>query len=123
MIKKLVYLINNISNRPTPTQAMRPKTIKKFKNPWKHNYWRPQQFFQKIKFFPRKTIQTKIQFICSNEIMIMMINCFCEMVDQQKVFSLISTQDHWQTFSEPHAFDTPQVGLEPTQNLRSSFAE
>ena len=46
-------------------------------------------------------------------LMIMMIiNCFCGMVDRRKVFSLISSWDHCQRSSPLRIFDTPQAGFE-----------
>ena len=44
-------------------------------------------------------------------------DCFCGMVDQRKVFSLISSWDHCQRSSPLQICDTPQAGFEPTQNL------
>ena len=43
----------------------------------------------------------------------MMMNCFCGMVDRRKAPSLISSRDHCQRSS----------GLEPAQNLTSGLAE
>ena len=51
------------------------------------------------------------------QLMMMMMNCFCGMVDQRKAFHLISSQDHWQRSSPSQIFDTPQAGFEPVQNL------
>ena len=42
--------------------------------------------------------------------MMMMMNCFCGMVDRRKAISLISS-------------DTPQAGFEPAQNLSSGLVE
>ena len=55
--------------------------------------------------------------------MMMMMNYFCGMVDQRKMFSLISSQDHRQRFSPLQISNTPQVGFEPARNLSSSFVE
>ena len=54
---------------------------------------------------------------------IMMMNCFCGMVDQRKAFSLISSRDHYQRTSLLQISDTPWVGFEPAQNLSSDFVE
>ena len=55
-------------------------------------------------------------------IMIMM-NCFCGMVHQQKEFRLISSWDHCQRSSPSHTSNMPQAGFEPVQNLSSGFVE
>ena len=55
--------------------------------------------------------------------MMMMMNCFCGMVDQQKVFGLISIWDHCQRSSPLWISDTPRAGFKPTQNLSSGFVE
>ena len=48
---------------------------------------------------------------------------FCDMVDQRKAFSLISSQDHCQRSSPLRISDTPQAGFEPAQNLSSGLVE
>ena len=48
-------------------------------------------------------------------------NCFCDMVDQRKAFSLISSRDHCQRSSPSRISDTPRVGFEPAQNLSSGL--
>ena len=48
---------------------------------------------------------------------------FCGMVDRQKTFSLISSQDHCQRSSPSRISDTPRGGFEPGQNLSSSLVE
>ena len=53
--------------------------------------------------------------------MMMMMNCFCGMVDQQKMFSLISNQDHCQRSSPLQISNMPQAGFESVQNLSSDF--
>ena len=53
----------------------------------------------------------------------MMMNCFCGMVDRRKAFSLISSRDHCQRSSPSRISDTPWTGLEPAQNLSSGFVE
>ena len=42
--------------------------------------------------------------------MMMMINCFCGMVDRRKAFSLISSRDHCQRSSPSRISDTPRAG-------------
>ena len=49
--------------------------------------------------------------------MMIIINCFCGMVDWRKVLSLISSRDHCQRSSPSRISDTPQVGFETAQNL------
>ena len=53
----------------------------------------------------------------------MMMNCFCEIVDRQKLFSFISIWDSYQRFLQLQISDTLQARCEPMQNLRSSFSE
>ena len=48
-------------------------------------------------------------------------NCFCDMVDQRKAFSLISSRDHCQRSLPSRISDTPRVGFEPAQNLSSGL--
>ena len=55
--------------------------------------------------------------------MMMMMNCFCGMVDQLKAFSLISSRDHCQRYSPLQISDTPQAGFEPAQNMSSDLVE
>ena len=58
-----------------------------------------------------------------NPNLLMMMNCFCDIVDQRKAFSLISNQDHCQRLSPSRISDTPPAGFEPAQNLSSGFVE
>ena len=51
------------------------------------------------------------------------MNCFCGMVDQWKVFSFISSWDHCQRSSSLRISDMPRAGFEPEQNLISGLAE
>ena len=55
--------------------------------------------------------------------MMMIINCFCGMVDQWKAFSHISSQDHCQRSSPSKITDMLQAGFEPAQKLSSGFVE
>ena len=55
--------------------------------------------------------------------MMMMMNCFCGMVDRRNALSLISNRDHCQRFSPSQISNTLRVGFEPAQNLRSGFIE
>ena len=52
-----------------------------------------------------------------------MMNCFCRMVDQQKVLSFSSTQVHCQRFSSLQMSHMLQAVFEPVQNLSSDFIE
>ena len=53
----------------------------------------------------------------------MMTNCFCGMVDRQKAFSLVSSQDHCQRFSPSQSSDTPRAGFKPAENPSSESTE
>ena len=55
--------------------------------------------------------------------MMMIMNCFCGMVDRRKAFSLIFSRDHCQRSSSSRISDTPRAGFEPAQNLSSDFVE
>ena len=55
--------------------------------------------------------------------MVMMMNCFCGMVDGRKAFSVISSQSHCQRSSPSQISDTPRAGFEPAQNLSSGLVE
>ena len=55
--------------------------------------------------------------------MMMMMNCFCGMVDWRKAFSLISSQGHCQRSSPSWISDMPRAGFEPAQDLSSGFVE
>ena len=57
------------------------------------------------------------------KLIMMVMNCFCGMVDRRKAFSLISSRDHCQKFSPSRNSNSPQAGFEPAQNLNSGFAE
>ena len=55
--------------------------------------------------------------------MVMMMNCFCGMIDQQRVFSLISSRDHCQRSLLLQISDTPLTGFELMQMLSLGFIE
>ena len=55
--------------------------------------------------------------------MMMMMNSFCGMVDQQSAFSFISSPDHCQKFSPLQISDMLQAGFEPEQNQSSGLVE
>ena len=57
------------------------------------------------------------------KMMMMMINCFCGMVDRRKTFSFISSRDHCQRSSPSRISDTPRAGFEPAQNPSSGLVE
>ena len=54
---------------------------------------------------------------------LMMMNCFCGMVDQRKAFSLISSRDHCQRSPPSQISDAPRAGFELAQNLSSGLVE
>ena len=49
----------------------------------------------------------------NSDIIVMMMNCFCGMVDRRKAFGLISSLDHCQRSSSSRISETPQAGFEP----------
>ena len=55
--------------------------------------------------------------------LLMMMNCFCGMVDRRQVFGRISRQDHCQRSSPSRISDSPRAGFEPAQNLSSGLVE
>ena len=55
--------------------------------------------------------------------MMVMVNCFCDIVDRRKTFSLISSQDHCQRSSPSRIPDMQRAGFEPAQNLSSGLVE
>ena len=55
--------------------------------------------------------------------LMMMMNCFCGMVDWRKAFGLISSRDHCQRSSPSRISSTPRAGFEPAQNLSSGLVE
>ena len=57
------------------------------------------------------------------DMMKMMMNCFCGMVDGRKAFSVISSQNHCQRSSPSQISDTPREGFEPAPNLSSGLVE
>ena len=58
---------------------------------------------------------------CCFLMMMMMINCFCGMVDRRNTFSLISSGNLCQRSSPSRISDTPRAGFESAQNLSSGF--
>ena len=64
--------------------------------------------------------QRKLRFRCL--MMMMMMNCYCGMVDRRKAFSLISSRDHCQRSSSSRISDTPRAGFEPAQNLNTPIS-
>ena len=54
---------------------------------------------------------------------IMMMSCFCSMVDRRKAFSLICCRGHCQRSSPSRIPNTTRAGFEPNQNLCSEFVE
>ena len=63
---------------------------------------------------------TKMSKKCCFTTPLMMMNCFCSMVDRRKAFSLISSRDHCQRSSPSRISDT---GFELAQNLSSGLVE
>ena len=55
--------------------------------------------------------------------MMKMMNCFWEMIDRRKAFSLVSSRNHYRRHSPSPSSDTPPAGFEPAQNLSSGLLE
>ena len=102
--KKNTILSLHLPNRHTHTHAYTHITLN-VSNPLKVNCTCPFSF--------AKTVMMRM----------MMMNCFCGMVDRRKAFSLISNRDHCQRSSSSRISDTPRAGFEPAQNLSSGFVE
>ena len=83
--------------------------LHKWKSIWR---WTWQCFLTKLALKERDAV-----------IVMMMMNCFCGMVDWRKEFSLISSWDHCQRSSPLQISDTPRAEFEPVQNLSSGLVE
>ena len=70
-----------------------------------------------FKFFKRNSI------VSFSRDTMMMMNCFCGMVDRRKAFSPISNRDHCQRSSPSQISHTLRAGFEPAQNLSSGLVE
>ena len=55
--------------------------------------------------------------------MMMMMICFCDMVEQRKAFSLISGGGNCQRSSPSRSSNTPRTGFEPVQSMSSGLVE
>ena len=53
----------------------------------------------------------------------MVMECFCGMIDRQSAFSLISSRNHCQRSPPFRMSDMPRAGVEPAQNLSLGFVE
>ena len=67
-------------------------------------------------------LETNLLFTSLN-LMIMMMNCFCGMVNQRKVLSLKSSRHHCQRFSLSQISDTLRAGFESVHSRSSGFVE
>ena len=74
-------------------------------------------------FYTRNTLLGYVWLEESKLSVVMMMNCFCGMVDRRKAFSLIFSRDHCQRSSPSRISDTPRTGFEPVQNLSSGLVE
>ena len=54
---------------------------------------------------------------------LLIMNCFCRMVDQQNSLSFISNRDHRQRFSSSQTSDMPWAEFEPAWNPSSDFVQ
>ena len=57
------------------------------------------------------------------KMMMKMMNCFCGMIDQWKLFTIYFSQDHCQRFPPPQIFNTLQGEFEHALNLSSDFVD
>ena len=55
-------------------------------------------------------------------VLVMMMNYFCGMVDQQNALSIFFSQDHYQKFSPSQISDTSRSEFEPSQSLSSNLS-
>ena len=55
--------------------------------------------------------------------MMMIMNCFCGVVDRRKTIRLISIRDHCQRSSPSPVSETPRAGFETAHNLSSGLVE
>ena len=53
----------------------------------------------------------------------MIMNCFCGIVDRRNALSFIYIRDHCQRFSPLQIADMSPAGFEPVKNLNSGFVE
>ena len=94
----------------------------------KYFFFLNYNIFQKL--LPKKEILVvlwlllkKLAKMMTMTMIMMMINCFCGMVDQWKAFNLISTPYHCRRLSPSRISDTLWAGIAPVQNLISGFLE
>ena len=80
-------------------------------------------FISIMSFFREVWKQTWNVCLPSLIMMLMMMNCFCGIVDRRKAFSLISSRGHCQRSSPSRIYDTPQAGFDPTRSLNPGFTE
>ena len=71
----------------------------------------------------QKQTNLKTYSLTKNYFSLMMMNCFCGMVDRRKAVTLLSSRDHCQRSSPPRNSDTPRAGFEPAQKLSSGLVE
>ena len=65
----------------------------------------------------------RLKIILKQVMMMMMMICFCGMVERRKAFSLISGGDNCQRSSPSCISDTPRTGFEPAQSMSSGLVE
>ena len=112
----------HIKSKPTLRRSVLTKTrdgLKQSRTSWNH-------------LIPPETTQELAKITLNHPannwyylMMIMMIimNCFCGMVDRRKAFSVISSWVHCKRSSPTRISDTPRLGYEPAQNLSSGLVE
>ena len=91
---------------------------------WKQVYWNiwTRSFFVCTRISMASLFKEDMEKIRMMMMMVMM-SCFCGMVDRRKAFSLISSRDHCQRSSPSQISDTPRAGFEPSQNLSLGLVE
>ena len=69
----------------------------------------------------RNMTDLKDEILSKIDMMMMMMHCFCGMVDRRKMFSFISSWDHCQRSSPSPISDPLWAGFEHVQNLSSGL--
>ena len=106
----LIYTVNSKSYKPTfNTVSIAESNLKPFDTLLQMNYFR---------FISLRPLYRNLCFanIIAITMMMMMMNCFCGMVDRRNAFSFISICDHCQRSLPSGISNTPQAGFETALN-------
>ena len=76
-----------------------------------------------VKISPFEHCSTLIWFNMNHMMIMMLMNCFCGIVDWRTAFSLMSCRDHCQRSSPWQIPHTLRAGFEPAQNQSSGLVE